>query len=350
MPPPTETATPTGTPAPTVTPLPTRTPLPTLSPEAVATTEALVPGWVENRSELTSFLLSLKQIWPEASALLESLEWVQDGIGNSTSGRDILEVDLVSTLRDFWGLGPTGQEVVLGLLGKPWMQDNVAGEESRVVDSLWHIFRGNSVASMRLVQMPFLDTVDGVFETRTLSLVNRMLYDDRWALQNLLSNQEFADGITDDHVTALELINFERFDQQAAAAIRALPWIQDGTDASDLALVHELIDLSGISELFFQAALDLPLVKDGLSQDEFMALDSFTRDRRNLGTVDSEAAAAIEALPWLLDGVNRTEWDGALALMNLRLANITAFWSAIETGWVQDGITADEVRMISSLA
>ena len=94
MPPPTETATPTGTPAPTVTrDLPTRTPLPTLSPEAVADHRGLVPGWVENRSELTSFLLSLKQIWPEASALLESLEWVQDGIGNSTSGRDILEVD-----------------------------------------------------------------------------------------------------------------------------------------------------------------------------------------------------------------------------------------------------------------
>ena len=200
------------------------------------------------------------------------------------------------------------------------MQDNVSAEESNVVSSFEYVLRNSSVAAKQLLQMPFLDSVDGYHETRMINLLSNMVRRDTSVWQMILSSREVAGIITDDHVTALELINFERLDQQAAAAIRALPWIQDGTDASDLALVHELIDLSGISELFFQAALDLPLVKDGLSQDEFMALDSFTRDRRNLGTVDSEAAAAIEALPWLLDGVNRTEWDGALALMNLGLA------------------------------
>ena len=202
---------------------------------------------------------------------------------------------------------------------------------------------------MRLVQMPFLDTVDGVFESRTIGLVNRMLYDDRWALQRLLSNQEYAGGITDDHITALELINFERFEPQAAAAIRALAWIQDGTDASEREEVEGLTNLAGHSDLFFWAIVDSPAVQDEISPEELVALQSLNDARRQLVAKQPDAVSAIEALPWLLDGINRTEWDGALALMNLGLANITAFWSTIESAWVQDGITADEVGMISSV-
>ena len=62
---------------------------------------------------LTSFLLSLKQTSPEASALLESLSWVQDGIGNPASGVGSWEVAVVLGLSDYWRLGPTGQELLL---------------------------------------------------------------------------------------------------------------------------------------------------------------------------------------------------------------------------------------------
>ncbi len=349
-PPPRETATPTFTPAPTVTPLPTRTPLPTLSPEAVAATEALLPDWVEDRSDLTSFLLDLKRNWPAASALFESLEWVRDGIGNSPSGRDTLEVDFVSGLKDSWALGPTGQEISIRLMGKSWMQDKISREESLVAGSLWRLFRTNSTASMHLIQLPFLDSVDGAHELRTIGLVGHMLYDDRGALQRLLSSQEFAGGITDDHVTALELINSERFDPEAVAAIRGLPWVQDGTDASDWEEVNALIRLARNSHVFFRAAMDSLGVQDGISPEELTVIQSLYGAGSWPWQDYDSAVTAIEALPWIQDGVHGSEWDGAVALLRLGDLDFTTFWSTIRLDWVQDGISEDEIEMIASLS
>ena len=316
----------------------------------MADTEDLIPGWVENRSELTSFLLSLKRTWPEASALFESLGWVRDGIGNPSSGLGLLEVDVVSNLRDYWILGPTGQELVLSLLSKPWMQDNVSFEEAGVVTYLGDVLRKNSVAASLLLQMPFLDSVDGDYEPRMIDMIDSIMFSDTSAFQRLLSRPEFVGGITDDHAAEIALIRFERSEPESGAAIRALQWVQDGTSVSDYEEVIALIDLARRSDVFFRAAMTSLGLQDGISEHELTPLQSLSYARRQLVWNHPDAVNAIEALPWLLDGVNRTEWDGALALMNLGREDITAFWSTIESDWVQDGITEDEVGMISSLA
>ena len=199
--------------------------------------------------------------------------------------------------------------------------------------------------------MPFLDSVEGKLESRISYLVSLMLYRDSTALQRLLSSEDFDEGITDDHAIALELIVLESEDPEMAAAIDVLPWIQDGTDLSDWEEVNGLTTLAKRSDVFFRAAMDSLEVQDGISPDELIVIQALIRAHELLLWEEEEdAVASVEALPWLLDGVDRLELDGALALMNLGLEDITAFWSAIESDWVQDGVTADEVRMISSLA
>ena len=198
--------------------------------------------------------------------------------------------------------------------------------------------------------MPFLDTVESQLEARIGYLVSYMLYRDSTALQTLLSTEGFDGGIAEDHVIGLELIVLEYKDPEIAAAIEALPWIQDGTDASEWEEVDGLIDLAERSVVFFRAAMDSLEVQNGISPDELTVLQSLFWADVRLQQEDDDAVNAIESLPWVLDGVNRTELDAALALMNLGSANISAFWSTIQSDWVQDGISADEVEMISSLA
>ena len=352
-PPPSSTATsvPTSTPMPTATQLPTSTPVPTLSPQAIEVTEALVPSWLDNGAELTAFLLDLKRTSPEASSLFESMGWVEDGIGSSTSGRVLQEVNTAAQLRDMWQHGLPGQESFLAVVHKPWLRDELSASESNVVVYINYVLKYDPDLALSLVRMPFLDSVEGKLESRISYLVSLMLYRDSTALQRLLSSEDFDEGITDDHVIALELIVLESEDPEMAAAIDVLPWIQDGTDLSDWEEVNGLTTLAKRSDVFFRAAMDSLEVQDGISPDELIVIQALIRAHELLLWEEEEdAVASVEALPWLLDGVDRLELDGALALMNLGLEDITAFWSAIESDWVQDGVTADEVRMISSLA
>ena len=335
--------------APTTTP-PTATPLPTLSPEAVAATEALVQDWIHNRSYLVSFLLSLKQTWPEASALLEGLPWVQDGIGNPASGGVSWEAAVVSNLWDYWRLGPTGQELVFSILNKPWMQGEMSFAEARVLGNLREVLRKDPEVAKRLLQMPFLDSVDGNHEYQMISMVESYMFSDSSVLDGILSSPVFDGTLTDDHAPELLLIRHERLLPEAVAEIRALPWVQGGTNLSEWEEISGLIDLALKSDVFFRAAMDSLGVQDGISREELTSLNSLIYARRHLVGQYNTEVAAVEGLPWLLDGVNRTEWDGALALLQLALADNAAFWSTIDSNWVQDGVIEDEVRMISSLA
>ena len=354
---PTRTPRPTIPPFPTLTPIraptttpPTATPLPTLSPEAVAATEALVPEWVRNRSDLVSFLLSLKRTLPNASALLEGLPWVQDGIGNPASGVVSWEVTFVFGLSDYWRLGPTGQELLFSILNKPWMHGEISYEEVRVLGNLLKVLRKDPYVTHRLLQMPFLDSVDGNHEYQMISMIESYLFSDSSVLDGLLSSPVFDGTLTDDHAPELLLIRHEQLLSEAVAAIRALPWVQDGTNLSEWEEVSGLIDLALKSDVFFRAAMDSLGVQDGFSLDELTSLKSLIYARRQLVGQYITEVAAIERLPWLLDGVNRTEWDGALALLQLAREDITTFRSTIDSDWVQDGVTEDEIRMISSLA
>ena len=226
MPTPPPSPTPTSTPVPTATPPPTSTPVPTLSPEEVAATEALVPGWLDAEYKLVEFLLELKLNHAEASALFESMGWVQDRIGNSDYELLQAEVRTASKLRDIWQVGPSGQELFLALLCKPWMQDGLSTNESDLIGDLTHVLEGDPDGALSLVQMPFLDTTEEAVESRIVNLVSNLPYYSI-ELREILSRPEFADGITDDHVTTLQLMYYETQEPEAVAAIEALPWVQD---------------------------------------------------------------------------------------------------------------------------
>ena len=198
--------------------------------------------------------------------------------------------------------------------------------------------------------MPFLDSVDGNHEYQMIGMIESYLFSDSSGLDGLLSSPVFDGTLTDDHAPELLLIRHELLLSDAVAAIRALPWVRDGTNLSEWEEVSGLIDLALKSDVFFRAAMDSLGVQDGFSRDELTSLNSLIYARRQLVGQYITEVAAVEGLPWLLDGVNRTEWDGALALLQLARADITTFWSTIDSEWVQDGVTEDEVRMISSLA
>ena len=326
--------------------------MPTLSPEEVAAVEALVPDWVENRSDLVLFLLSLKRTSPEAWSLFESMEWVQDGIGSSSSGRVLREVNAASQLRHMWQLGLSGQELFLTVLRKPWLRDELSTSETNVLIYITYASKADPDLVLSLVQMPFLDTVRSDLEPRISYLVSLMLYRDSAALHSLLSNEDFTYGIADDHITTLELINFEHFEPQAAASIRELAWVQDGTDASEWDGTVALTRLAVVSSEVLGSVLDKPWTQDGLSSDETSTIRSLTAalhfptsgqqmeaevlrllEMPFLDTVDGKDAAAVSVLVFSLQSPEHQP-----------LALVQSY------PILRDGITDDEAIIIAVLS
>ena len=74
-----------------------------------------------------------------------------------------------------------------------------------------------------------------------------------------------------------------------------------------------------------------------------------SRDRWILRMEDPEAVAAIDALPWLGDGLEETEREEAQVLMRLGLASSQVLGAVVNKSWTQDGLNPDETSTIRFL-
>ena len=187
--------------------------------------------------------LYLKWKDPGASAALESLSWVQDGLGrpayeNFGSAHADPADHEESIILGLFDLARKSREMFMAMVGKSWMQDHLTAWEVEAVLGLLDFAGLDLEAALRIVRMPFLETIERS-DDWTLEQLTDLRRVDAETFRTFLSHPEFAGGITDGQVVAVATLTLE-FQDPDAAAIGALPWVLDGIDHSEEAAVASL--------------------------------------------------------------------------------------------------------------
>ena len=132
---------------------------------------------------------------------------------------------------------------------------------------------------------------------------------------------------------------------QAAAAIKALPWVADGVDQDERPAAEALIASGRWYPDVLDDLLQRPWVRDGVTVDEATAI----RWMRWMGRYNPVLGERTRQQPWFGDGIT---WDEARAIEYLyRTGRYVPDLAEgmLQKAWAQDGIAADEVTVIRYL-
>ena len=119
------------------------------------------------------------------ATLVVDLSWVQDGI----TGVEAEAID--------WFSGFNDAEVALSVVALEWVQQGIGEQEARALEELSYLSRKNEGQASRIVDMPFLETLEPPDVSALESLVD-MAWFRQADYQRVLSHSTLSDGITDD--------------------------------------------------------------------------------------------------------------------------------------------------------
>ena len=194
------TAVPTATPpaAPTVTPtaMPTATPTPTPPPLPRPQRRPYFEVWIYLSN---SYWLDTQV--QDAAAAIQALPWVADGI-------DDAERQAVQQLID---LGVQSSEVCKTSVGQPWVADGLDESEREVLTRLGEIATKDEAAALRILEMPFLDTVAAV-DAGAMRALWHLASKYRERFQQALAHPTLREGITDEWAKVVVVLGVVRDD------------------------------------------------------------------------------------------------------------------------------------------
>ena len=164
-------------------------------------------GGIGDGDEVAVSALRLASLDPEALSRIEHLGWVADGVGASESSG-------VLALHE---LALDSPNVFAAVEARGWLRDGVSAAETRALWTLW-VMSGRSyeaadeAATLRILEMPFLDEVGGA-DAAALAALNRALSASRPLFDRCIAHPLLAAGIADEHavrVAALDAVVDER--------------------------------------------------------------------------------------------------------------------------------------------
>ena len=152
----------------------------------------------------------------------------------------------------------------------------------------------DEAAAIKILGMPFLSDsyydadrqedfgVISTFGEGLWDSLSRLAESDLDGLQRVLSHSELEDGITNERVALTVLLALEQEDPEAAAAIRALPWVQDGIENEPYGDYHEdeglrVVDLVGLawrSRESLRTLLSRSWAQEDYGQEWFLAIET----------------------------------------------------------------------------
>ena len=229
-------------------------------------------------------LLDLRETDPEASALLEGLPWVQEGIVQHLAGAvpgdagrlrqdaaDVLQL-LLLLERD----PPSNRELFLIATTSDWIRQGMLEHEREVVtdataadrryrERAARSIRGNSLDA--IAELPWVRFGDQRYHYfSVLSLVRLGTLEDEWLFRLILER----------------------------------PWVNDGLSGPEASLIRSVAGTFGGATSFFDLEQFEPVGDYELAKH----LLSLSLQRR-----DPAAGDAIEALPWVQDGIDESKED-----------------------------------------
>ena len=199
--PPTVTNTPTATDTPSPTPTPTQTAasfslggftngrwLEQQDPQLASSIEQL--GWIQDgidgaESEAVQDLLYIAVVSRPVASSIVSLGWVQDGI-------DDVEARAIDWMRNIGSA-----EVASSVVSLAWMQDGIDDVEVKTIEELSYIANRDAGSALRIVGMPFLETIEPP-DISAMESLRQLAAFKPSAFLSVMSHAALRDGISDD--------------------------------------------------------------------------------------------------------------------------------------------------------
>ena len=395
-------ATPPPSPTPTPAPIPTRTPIPTPYPSPTPAPLYLqvwesVPGanaLERSKPALASIIVSLPWIADGISlqeranvgqlvnaAMLDEMvfvavvdkPWVQDGLNEVERGmlQDLTRFSNESVASRIAGLAfletvEPSDNVTVDLLSdldlsvprllpavldKAWVADGLDEPEREVIDALWGIAYDDHTVAMRILAMPFLETVEPD-DISTVEALWTLTSDGIEVVTAVIDKLWVEDGLEGLETEAIDWIgNFSN--AEVALAVLALGWVQDGIEELEVQTIEELSYIDFDDADLALAVVDLAWAQDGIDDLEFKAIVEF----RYFSYDYAEITSSVVALNWVQDGIEELEAEAMQDLLEAEAIDLLNNFdseevaaSIVTLGWVQDGIEELEVNVIEELS
>ncbi len=355
--------------------------------------------------------LNIEYLPWEAENAIAVLPWVSDGL------QDIWEEETARSLKRLQQASP---QVFWELMQKPWIQSESVQTGSAFLPMLYRqvlaLTYRDEALSLRAMKMPFMADLGNRAET-AWRVLNELIVSDAAGLQDLLTHPELRNGITSDKIALLPVLYLDTRDPESAAAIRKLPrfserprevndlqhlalasqpvfwaWMEHfGNDPKNNAILFTIVFLALHDEAAALRLVHMPFLQTREDGDDFLVVNGLSNlERTHPGSLrqilshprllagitddhlpfihllilrikDPRAAATIEALPWVQDGlgrpINRTlhsatshpsefEERAITSLARLTDSFHELLVSFVGKPWLQDGLTFWELSAI----
>ena len=187
---------PTGTPKPTNTPVPVATATPVADPTP-APTATLVPTLAPTPPNPIANVERADGLEPKFAKQLGALPWIADGIHYSERKAAQMLVDSANHYPDTFE----------ALLEKPWVTDGdlTAAETDAIYGIRWTA-RRDEASALRILDMPFLETLEYDDSLAVLALHRLARYADDGRFKVLMEHPTLEGGITDDLTTLVAAV------------------------------------------------------------------------------------------------------------------------------------------------
>lgn len=133
---------------------------------------------------------------PGTALSILSLDWITDGVGESESG----------VIEDMSYISNDDPRIVDALLSLDWMRDGVDGIETGALEELSYMSESNSAQVLRIVDMPFLLTVEPA-DVAALESLSRLSGENGQWFSTVMSHPTLRGGITDDLTPIVSTLN-----------------------------------------------------------------------------------------------------------------------------------------------
>ena len=302
-------------------------------------------------SSTTVFDALMDRAWVEGSIGQTEISVIRD-IGSITDDDEDAALRIIAmpfleaiepadgvTLGTLRGLAFTG--VLDVLVNRPWVEDGLSDPELRIVTDLRSIFANDEDAALRVIGLPFLETIeptddDAVDALRRLALSSTAVFD-------ALMDRAWVEGsIGETEISVIGDIGWiTEDDEDTALRIVAMPFLEaiEPADGVTLGALRGLAS-TGVLDVLSNRSW----VGDGLSDPELRIVT----DLRSIFGSDEDAPLRIIGLPFL-ETIEPTDDDAVDALRRLALSSTTVFDALMDRAWVEGSIGQTEISVIRDI-
>ena len=161
------------------------------------------------------------------------------------------------------------------------------------------------------------------------------------ALWNLLLKPWVQDGLSGlEMEVAMLLPQIGGYDESLLQAITRMP-VLDTFELDDITILQTL---TGLSQESLSWLLDHPTLAGGITDADGTTVSLLLLERQH-----PQAAAAVNALPWIRDGIDSSEENQVPALLEFAAESGQVFQVLATREWVRDGLNEEEVAVLVDL-